>query len=50
MADTHCTKCEKASYHPEREHYLGQFPIDYISEKFELMSTKEANDLPDSSR
>lgn len=33
-------------YRPAREHYLGQFPIDYIPEKFESISKEEANRLP----
>lgn len=33
-------------YRPEREHYLGQFPIDYIPEKFPAITQEEANTLP----
>ena len=33
-------------YKPSREHYLGQFPIDYVPEKFESISEDEANKLP----
>lgn len=33
-------------YRPEREHYLGQFSIDYIPEKFPVITQEEANNLP----
>lgn len=33
-------------YKPEREHYLGQFPIDYVPEKFPLLTREEVNSLP----
>lgn len=33
-------------YHPEREHYLGQFPISYIPEKFASITQKEIDSLP----
>lgn len=33
-------------YRPAREHYLGQFPIDYTPEKFEPIAQQEADSLP----
>lgn len=33
-------------YQPAREHYLGQFPIDYIPEKFALVTQEEVESLP----
>ncbi|WP_228269798.1 hypothetical protein [Acinetobacter oleivorans] len=33
-------------YRPEREHYLGQFPINYIPEKFASITQKEIDSLP----
>ncbi|WP_367947490.1 hypothetical protein [Acinetobacter sp. BY484] len=33
-------------YRPAREHYLGQFPIDYVTEKFPPITQEEANQLP----
>lgn len=33
-------------YRPEREHYLGQFPISYIPEKFASITQKEIDSLP----
>ncbi|WP_228256757.1 hypothetical protein [Acinetobacter sp. WCHAc060033] len=33
-------------YRPAREHYLGQFPINYVPEKFPLITQEEADSLP----
>ena len=33
-------------YRPAREHYLGQFPINYVPEKFPTIMQGEANSLP----
>lgn len=33
-------------YRPEKEHYLGQFPISYIPEKFASITQKEIDSLP----
>lgn len=44
--DTHCKRCEREFYRPAREHYLGQFPIDYIPEKFPVITQEEADSLP----
>ena len=33
-------------YRPAREHYLGQFPIDYVPEKFDSITQEEADSLP----
>ncbi|MDQ9022346.1 hypothetical protein RFI02_14660 [Acinetobacter sichuanensis] len=33
-------------YRPAREHYLGQFPIDYIPEKFVPITQQQADSLP----
>lgn len=45
IPDTHCPRCEADFYHPEREHYVGQFPIDYVPEKFAPISKEEAEKL-----
>lgn len=39
-------------YRPAREHYLGQFPIDYAPEKFPSITQQEADllPMPDSNR
>ena len=46
IPDTHCKRCEAEFYQPEHEHYLGQFPIDYVPEKFSKISVVEAESLP----
>ncbi|WP_017394648.1 MULTISPECIES: hypothetical protein [Acinetobacter] len=46
IVNEHCPKCERDFYKPEREHYLGQFPIDYKPEKFSEISVVEAESLP----
>lgn len=46
IPDTHCKRCEAEFYQPEHEHYLGQFPIDYVPEKFPKISVVEAESLP----
>ena len=46
IPNTHCKKCEAEFYQPEHEHYLGQFPIDYVPEKFPPISQEEATMLP----
>lgn len=46
IPDTHCKRCETEFYQPEHEHYLGQFPIDYVPEKFPKISVVEAESLP----
>ena len=46
IVNTHCRRCEVEFYRPEREHFLGQFPIDYIPEKFSKINKLEANSLP----
>lgn len=46
IPDTHCKRCEAEFYQPEHEHYLGQFPIDYVPEKFAKISAVEAESLP----
>ncbi|MCJ8160187.1 hypothetical protein [Acinetobacter zhairhuonensis] len=46
IVDTHCRRCEAEFYQPEHEHYLGQFPIDYVPETFPPISKKEADSLP----
>lgn len=46
IVNEHCPKCERDFYKPEREHYLGQFPIDYKPEKFPEISVTEAKKLP----
>ncbi|ATZ68343.1 hypothetical protein BSR56_13925 [Acinetobacter haemolyticus] len=46
IVNEHCPKCERDFYKPEREHYLGQFPIDYKPEKFSEISMVEAENLP----
>ncbi|MGA9697768.1 MAG: hypothetical protein WBQ67_02375, partial [Acinetobacter sp.] len=33
-------------YKPAREHYLGQFAINYVPEKFPTIMQGEANSLP----
>ena len=33
-------------YRPAREHYLGQFPINYVPEKFPVITQEEADSLP----
>lgn len=33
-------------YLPEREHYIGQFPVDYMPERFAKINEQEAMDLP----
>lgn len=33
-------------YRPAREHYLGQFPIDYVPEKFAPITQEQADSLP----
>ncbi|OTG86890.1 hypothetical protein [Acinetobacter sp. ANC 3832] len=33
-------------YRPAREHYLGQFPIDYVPEKFQPITQQQADSLP----
>lgn len=40
-----CEKCKREFYHPDREHYLGQFPIDYIPKKYLKITTEEAESL-----
>lgn len=40
-----CEKCKKEFYHPEQEHYLGVFPIDYVPNKFPKISVAEAKNL-----
>lgn len=46
IVDTHCKRCEAEFYQPQNEHYVGQFPIDYVPEKFPPISKKEADGLP----
>lgn len=46
IPDTHCKRCEAEFYRPEHEHYLGQFPIDYVPETFPPISHEEATMLP----
>ena len=46
IIDTHCKRCEREFYRPEREHYLGQFPIDYVPQKFAPITQEEADSLP----
>lgn len=46
IVNEHCPKCEQDFYKPEREHYLGKFPIDYKPEKFPEISIAEAKKLP----
>ena len=46
IVDTHCKRCEREFYRPEREHYLGQFPIDYVPQKFAPITQEEADSLP----
>lgn len=46
IVDTHCKRCEREFYRPEREHYLGQFPIDYVPENFSPITQEEADSLP----
>ena len=46
IVDTHCKRCEREFYRPEREHYLGQFPIDYMPQKFAPITQEEADSLP----
>lgn len=46
IVDTHCKRCEREFYRPEREHYLGQFPINYVPEKFAPITQQLANSLP----
>jgi hypothetical protein len=41
-----CAPCEADFYRPERELYVGQFPIDYMPEKFALISKEQAEKLP----
>lgn len=41
-----CAPCEADFYRPEHEHYVGQFPIDYVPEKFAAISEEEAKKLP----
>ena len=41
-----CRRCERASYRPEKEMYLGQFPIDYQPKKYALLSELEAKRVP----
>lgn len=44
--DTGCKRCEAEFYQPEHEQYIGQFPIDYVPEKFPKISVVEAESLP----
>lgn len=37
---------DKHFYRPEREHFVGQFPINYIPEQFPKISQAEADALP----
>ncbi|PTV52209.1 hypothetical protein [Acinetobacter seifertii] len=46
IINKNCNRCERESYQPEHEHYLGQFPIDYSPEKFSLLSESEVSQLP----
>jgi hypothetical protein len=41
-----CTPCEADFYRPGHEHYVGQFPIDYVPEKFAPISKGEAEKVP----
>ena len=46
IPDIYCKRCEAEFYQPEHEHYLGQFPINYVPEKFNKISVLEAQALP----
>lgn len=46
IVDNHCKRCEAEFYQPQNEHYVGQFPIDYVPEKFPQISFEEAASLP----
>lgn len=46
IPDTYCVPCEADFYHQELEHYVGQFPIDYVPEKFAPISKEEVEKLP----
>lgn len=40
IPDTHCDRCE-ADYEPEYELFVGQFPIDYVPERFPKFTEAE---------
>ena len=42
----HTERGEKEFYHPEQEHYLGQFPIDYQPKPFPKLSKEESSVIP----
>lgn len=46
LPDTHCTRCEAEFYNKEYDRYLGQFPIDYVPEKFAKLSPTEIEKMP----
>jgi hypothetical protein len=41
-----CVPCEADFYRPQYEHYVGQFPIDYVPKKFAPLSKEEAKKVP----
>ncbi len=46
IPDTHCTRCEREFHKPQYDRFLGQFPIDYVPERFEKLTATEIENLP----
>lgn len=46
IPDTHCTRCEAEFYNKKYDRYLGQFPIDYVPERFEKLTQAEVEKMP----
>jgi hypothetical protein len=46
IVDTHCPKCERDFYNPQYDRYLGQFPIDYVPEKFDNLTAAAIKAMP----
>lgn len=44
--NNHSERGEKEFYHPEKEHYLGQFPIDYQPKPFPRLTKEESLAMP----
>lgn len=47
IPDMKCLKCEAEFYRPQYVYYIGQFPIDYQPEKFQILSEAQAHKIID---
>ncbi len=45
IVDENCPKCERDSYRPQAENYLGQFPIDYQPQAFDKITADKARSM-----